>query len=177
VILGGWPFPLALCARAPRLKWLHQRQAGASNLLGSDLWGSGVVVTTSRGASNPLPIAEYAIAGILHFAKGFNRAAIDREAGAFDHRGYRPLLLQGKTVCVVGAGGIGLEVGRLCAALGMRVVGTRRREQPGALPQGFSEVGGADAIDRFLPESDFAVICCQWTPETTGLSTRTASPR
>src|SRR5258708_21194093 len=22
VILGGWPFPLALCARAPRLKWL-----------------------------------------------------------------------------------------------------------------------------------------------------------
>ena len=68
-----------------------------------------------------------------------------------------------------GAGGIGLEVGRLCAALGMRVVGTRRREQPGALPQGFSEVGGADAIDRFLPESDFAVICCQWTPETTGL--------
>jgi glyoxylate/hydroxypyruvate reductase len=92
VILGGWPFPLALCARAPRLKWLHQRQAGASNLLGSDLWGSGVVVTTSRGASNPLPIAEYAIAGILHFAKGFNRAAIDREAGAFDHRGYRPLI-------------------------------------------------------------------------------------
>jgi glyoxylate/hydroxypyruvate reductase len=169
VILGGWPFPLALCARAPRLKWLHQRQAGASNLLGSDLWGSGVVVTTSRGASNPLPIAEYAIAGILHFAKGFNRAAIDREAGAFDHRGYRPLLLQGKTVCVVGAGGIGLEVGRLCAALGMRVVGTRRREQAGALPQGFSEVGGADAIDRFLPESDFVVICCQWTPETTGL--------
>jgi len=169
VILGGWPFPLALCARAPQLKWLHQRQAGASNLLGSDLWGSGVVVTTSRGASNPLPIAEYAIAGILHFAKGFNRAAIDREAGAFDHRGYRPLLLQGKTVCVVGAGGIGLEVGRLCAALGIRVVGTRRREQPGALPQGFSEVGGADAIDRFLPESDFVVICCQWTPETTGL--------
>jgi glyoxylate/hydroxypyruvate reductase A len=133
------------------------------------LWGSGVVVTTSRGASNPLPIAEYAIAGILHFAKGFNRAAIDREAGAFDHRGYRPLLLQGKTVCVVGAGGIGLEVGRLCAALGIRVVGTRRREKPGALPQGFSEVGGADAIDRFLPESDFVVICCQWTPETTGL--------
>ena len=39
VIIGGWPFPLDLRARAPRLKWLHQRQAGASNLLGSDLWG------------------------------------------------------------------------------------------------------------------------------------------
>jgi phosphoglycerate dehydrogenase-like enzyme len=135
-----------------------------------DIKGSEVVVTTSRGAANPLPIAEYAIAGILYFAMGLNRAAIDRAAGAFDHRAYRPLLVEGKTVCVVGAGGIGLEVGRLCAALGMRVVGTRRQPQPGApLPQGFSEIGGAEAIDRFLPESDFVVICCQWTPETTGL--------
>jgi D-2-hydroxyacid dehydrogenase (NADP+) len=170
IIIGGWPFPLDLRARAPRLKWFHQRQAGASNLLGSDLWGSDVVVTTSRGASNPLPIAEYAVGGILHFAMGLNRAAIDREAGAFDHRAYRPLLVQGKTVCVVGAGGIGLEVGRLCAALGMRVVGTRRSIEPGApLPQGFGELAGAGELDRLLPESDFVVICCQWTRETTRL--------
>src|SRR6266851_4965658 len=38
VIVGGWPFPLDLRARAPRLKWFHQRQAGASNLFDSDLW-------------------------------------------------------------------------------------------------------------------------------------------
>jgi glyoxylate/hydroxypyruvate reductase len=170
VIIGGWPFPLDLRARAPRLRWFHQRQAGASNLFDSDLWGSNVVVTTSRGAANPLPIAEYAIAGILHFAMGLNRAAIDRAAGSFDHRAYRPLLVEGKTACVVGAGGIGLEVGRLCAALGMRVVGTRRQMPPGAAPPpGFSELGGAEAIDRFLPQSDFVVVCCQWTPETTGL--------
>jgi hypothetical protein len=79
VIIGGWPFPLDLRAKAPRLKWLHQRQAGASNLLGSDLWGSNIVVTTSRGVANSLPIAEYAVAGILHFAMGFHRTAIDRE--------------------------------------------------------------------------------------------------
>jgi phosphoglycerate dehydrogenase-like enzyme len=170
VMIGGFPVPPDLRARAPRLKWFHQRQAGASNLFDSDLWGSDVVATTSRGASNPLPIAEYAVAAILHFAMGLNRAAIDRAAGAFDHRAYRPLLIEGKTVCVVGAGGIGLEVGRLCAALGMRVVGTRREVQPGAaLPPGFSELGGAEAIDRFLPRSDFVVISCQWTPETTGL--------
>jgi phosphoglycerate dehydrogenase-like enzyme len=152
------------------LKWFHQRPAGASNLLMGDLWGSRVVVTTSRGLGNNLAMAEYALAGILHFAKGFHRAAVDREAGVFDHRAYRPLLLEGKIACVVGAGGIGLDVGRLCAALGMRVVGTRRhrqRDQP--LPPGFSELGGAGDIDRFLPASDFVVVCCQWTPETTRL--------
>ena len=162
VILGGWPFPLDLRARAPRLKWFHQRPAGASNLLRGDLWGSDVTVTTTRGAGNTLAMAEYAVAGILHFAKGLDRAVVDRQAGAFDHRGYRPLLIEGKTVCVVGAGGIGLEVGRLCAALGMRVVGTRRDPQRDAgMPTGFSELGGAADLDRLLPESDFVVICTQ----------------
>src|ERR1043165_6605597 len=88
VILGGWPFPLDLRARAPRLKWFHQRPAGASNLLRGDLWGSDVIVTTSRGLGNTLAMAEYALAGILHFAKGLHRAAVDRDAGAFDHRVY-----------------------------------------------------------------------------------------
>ncbi|MBV9827014.1 MAG: D-2-hydroxyacid dehydrogenase [Alphaproteobacteria bacterium] len=172
VIVGGWPFPLDLRSRAPQLKWLHQRQAGASNLIGSDLWGSDVVVTTSRGAANPLPIAEYAVAGIMHFAMGLHRAAIDREAGRFDHRAYRSWLLQGKTVCVIGAGGIGQEVGRLCAALGMRVIGTRR--QPGgALPEGFSEISGPDQLDALLAAADVVAVCCQWTPETTGLMNHT----
>jgi phosphoglycerate dehydrogenase-like enzyme len=170
IILGGWPFPFDLRARAPRLKWFHQRPAGASNLLRSDLWGSDVIVTTSRGVGNTLAMAEYAVAGILHFAKGLDRAILDRAASAFNHRAYRPLLLHGKTVCVVGAGGIGLEVGRLCAALGMRVRGTRRHPQSGApLPPGFAELGGAADLDRFLPDSDFVAICCQWTPETTRL--------
>jgi phosphoglycerate dehydrogenase-like enzyme len=179
VILGGWPFPLDLRARAPRLKWFHQRPAGASNLLMGDLWGSRVMVTTSRGMGDTLAMAEYAVASILHFAKGLHRAAVDRGAGAFDHRAYRPLLLEGKTACVVGAGGIGLDVGKLCAALGMRVLGTRRHPPPvQPLPLGFSELGGAGDLDRFLPDSNFVVICCQWTRETPGArsSTRRPSP-
>src|SRR5207244_2823314 len=99
VILGGWPFPLDLRARAPRLKWFHQRPAGASNLLLGDLWGSDVAVTTTRGLGNTLAMAEYAVAGILHFAKDLDRAIRDRDAGTFDHRAYRPLLIQGKTAC------------------------------------------------------------------------------
>src|SRR5690242_13027272 len=54
VILGGWPFPLDLRARAPRLAWFHQRPAGASNLRLGDLWGSDVMVTTSRGVGSTL---------------------------------------------------------------------------------------------------------------------------
>src|ERR1700722_8598567 len=147
IILGGFPFPLDLRARAPNLKWFHQRPAGASNLLRGDLWGSDVTVATSRGVGSTLAMAEYAIGAFLYFAKSFNRVATDRAAGAFDHRAYRSLLLDGKTACVVGAGGIGRDVGRLCAALGMRVVGTRRAPDPGApLPPGFTALGGAGDV-------------------------------
>ncbi|MGH8068477.1 MAG: D-2-hydroxyacid dehydrogenase [Candidatus Entotheonellia bacterium] len=175
IILGGFPFPLDLRTRAPRLRWFHQLQAGASNLLRGDLWGSDVLVTTSRGYGNTRAMAEYVLASLLHFARGLHQAAHDRERQRFDHRTYRPLLLQGKTVCVVGAGGIGQEVGRLCASVGMRVIGTRRRVAPETiLPAGFSRLEGPERLYALLEESDGVVVCCQWTPETTKLIGREA---
>jgi phosphoglycerate dehydrogenase-like enzyme len=171
IVIGGWPFPLDLRARAPRLKWFHQRPAGASNLRPGDLWRSDVIVTTSRGSANALAIAEYAVAGLLHIAKGLHRASVDRDTGVLNARSYGPLLLHGKTACIVGAGGIGQEVGRLCAALGMRVVGTRR-QRPAELSPGFAEIGGAGDLDRLLPNSDIVVVCCQWTLETDRLFNR-----
>ena len=175
IILGGFPFPLDLRARAPRLRWFHQLPAGASNLLRGDLWGSDVVVTTSRGHGNTRAMAEYVLASLLHFARGLHRASHDRERHRFDHRLYRPVLLEGKTVCVVGAGGIGREVGRLCAGAGMRVIGTRRQVTPGAaLPAGFSRLESAEHLHALLAESDAVAVCCQWTPATTGLIGREA---
>jgi phosphoglycerate dehydrogenase-like enzyme len=175
IILGGWPFPLDLRARAPRLQWFHQRPAGASNLLRGDLWGSDVIVTTSRGYGNTLPMAEFVLAGFFHFARGLHMAYRDQRRHRFDHRTYRPVLLQGKTVCVVGAGGIGQDVGRLCAGTGMRVIGTRRHKpSETARPPGFTCLEGSDRLHDLLGESDFVAICCQWTPETTKLIGREA---
>src|SRR5205823_5984445 len=120
VALGTFPFPKDLRSRAARLRWFHQLPAGASNLRHGDLWGSDVTVTTSRGLGNTLPMAEYVLAAILHFVKGFHRAAPDRTRHEFEHRAYLPRLLRGKTVCVVGLGGIGRDVARLCEAVGLR---------------------------------------------------------
>jgi phosphoglycerate dehydrogenase-like enzyme len=175
VILGGFPFPLDLRARAPRLRWFHQLPAGASNLLRGDLWESDVIVTTSRGRGNTRPMAEYVLASLLYFARGLHHASRDRSRHRFDHRTYRPLLIQGKTVCIVGAGGIGLEVGQLCASAGMRVTGTRRRVTADtALPAGWSRLEGPQRLHALLAESDAVVVCCQWTPETTRLIGREA---
>jgi phosphoglycerate dehydrogenase-like enzyme len=175
VILGGWPFPLDLRSRSHRLRWFHQLPAGASNLIRGDLWESDVIVTTSRGYGNTLAMAEYVVACFFHFARGLQFADLERQNHRFDHRDYRPIVLQRKTVCVVGAGGIGREVGQLCAAAGMRVVGTRRRQLPSAaLPPGFIRIEAADRLHELLSEADCVAICCQWTPETTRLIGREA---
>jgi phosphoglycerate dehydrogenase-like enzyme len=86
VICVRFPFPLDLLARAPRLKWLHQTPAGASNLRIGDIWGSQVMVTTSRGLNNALPIAEYVLATMLLFAKSLPQAFKDQARRAFDRQ-------------------------------------------------------------------------------------------
>lgn len=168
VILTGFPVPIDLRARSARLRWVHQTPAGASNLLRCDLWGGDVPVTTSRGLGNTLAIAEYVIASFLYFARDLQRAEADRAAGVLHRPSYRPTLLAGQTACVVGVGGIGADVGRLGAALGLRMIGTRRSPDT-PKPEGFEHVGGADELHAQLAESRFVAVCCQWTPETDGL--------
>jgi phosphoglycerate dehydrogenase-like enzyme len=167
VICIRFPFPLDLRARAPRLKWLHQTPAGASNLRLGDLWGSPIAVTTSRGYNNALPIAEYILATMLLFAKSLPQAFRDQARRAFDRREYRPVLLQGKTLGVVGLGGIGAEAARLAKAVGMQVVATRRsvtvaQEQT----QGVDDLLPSSGLPTLLEQSDFVALCAQWTPET-----------
>jgi phosphoglycerate dehydrogenase-like enzyme len=175
IIIGGWPPPLDLRSRAPRLRWFHQIPAGVSNLLGTDLWGSDVIVTTSRGHGNTRPMAEYVLATFLYFSRGLHMAYRDRQRHEFDHRSYSPILLSGKTACIVGAGGIGQDVARLCTGVGMRVVGTRRQIKAGTpLPAGFTRLENAGSLHGLLSQSDFVAICCQWTPETTKLIGRQA---
>lgn len=167
IVLLGWPPVKNLAARAPHLKWVHQLPAGASNLFDTDLWTSEVTITTSRGLTNKRPMAEYVLAGFLHYSRGLHLSYRDRARRRFDHRSYDPIVVRDKTACIVGAGGIGEEVADLCVAAGMRVVGTRRRVESGsARPRSFARLESAAALIELLGESEFVAVCCPWTKET-----------
>ena len=175
IMLVGWPPVKDIRARAPRLKWVHELPAGASNFLDTDLWGSDVIVTTSRGLTNRRPMAEYVLTSFLHFSRGLHLSYRDQRRHQFDHHTYDPIIIRDKTVCIVGAGGIGQEVAQLCAAAGMRVVGTRREvSSQAALPNGFARLESAQALHELLRESEFVAVCCPWTQETTHLIGREA---
>jgi len=91
IALLGWPPLKDIRARAPRLKWVHELPAGASNFLDTDLWGSDVIVTTSRGLTNRRPMAEYVLASFLHFARGLHLSYRDLWMHRFDHHTYEPI--------------------------------------------------------------------------------------
>jgi phosphoglycerate dehydrogenase-like enzyme len=171
VLLVGYPVPTRLAQRTPGLVWAHHTQAGVSNLVGTDLWTSSVPLTSSRGAVGATPIAEYVVAGALHFARGLHEGTRQKAAGKFTRGGYQDMVtLRGATMGIIGLGGIGQEVARLSRALGMRVVATRRSiARPTTDVDGADLVLPADAILEVAAQSDFLAVCSQLTPETQGM--------
>jgi phosphoglycerate dehydrogenase-like enzyme len=169
VLLVGFPVPDGLAALSPRLVWAHHTQAGVSNLAGTDLWGSQVTLTSSRGAVAATAIAEYALAAAAHFARGLHEGTRQKAAGQFTRDGYQMRTLRGATIGIIGLGGIGQEVARLSRAAGMRVIGTRRSvTAPLADADGADLVLPAARILEVAADSDFLVVCAQLTAQTRG---------
>ena len=118
---------LAPAALGPR----HQRRGRRGGPQGRPAGrGPGAVVITTSSGVHAVPLAEFAILGLLALAKDLPRFVEDQRARAWPEV-RRPLReLRGETLLLVGLGDIGLEVARLGKALGMRTVGFRRTEGP-----------------------------------------------
>ena len=159
ILLLAWPPPRVLRHRAPRLRWVHQLQAGVSNLRPCDLWGADLLVSSGRGLVSSQPIAEWAVGAILALAKDFPRA-VARQQEALVRRDLRAIQIAGKTVGILGLGGIGTRVAELCASLGLRVWAARRDVAAGA-PPAVERLFGPTEIAAMVADCDFVVECAQ----------------
>jgi phosphoglycerate dehydrogenase-like enzyme len=158
-----FPPPLRIASRAPRLRFVHQLPAGVSNLSRGDLWQGSIPVTSGRGAGSTVPIAEWAIAVSLSLCKELPRAFSQRAAGQLDRQAFGGRQVAGKTLAVVGLGGIGQQVARLGRALGLRVIGTRRSQAP---VEHVDRLYPPSALHAVLAQSDLVVVASQLTAET-----------
>ena len=167
----GFGLPREAFRRARELRWVHTAAAGVSGILYPELRESDVILTNAAGVYAE-PMAEHALAMILHFARALDVAAAARERGEWARdriagEGSPVRELAGRCVGVAGYGGAGGAVGRKAAALGMRVWGLRR--SPGAEPpREVERMLGPDELERLAGESEYLVICLPETPETAG---------
>ena len=152
------------------LRWVHTATAGVSPALAA-LKGSGVTVTNSRGI-HAEPMADWVLAAVLHFARGFDHAVRAQSQS----RWTKDAFTDGSTgfpeakdlrLGVFGLGGIGCAVAKRGLALGMKVMGIRRRPGQGG-PAGVKVVGGLEALGTLALASDILAITVPRTPETAG---------
>lgn len=123
-----WGSPNLPALLATGARWVQVMGVGIERFPLDEL-GSDQVLACARGATG-IPIGEFAIAAMLSWAKGMPDVWIDDvpENGWFSDQ--RISGLHGKTVVIVGVGGIGTHVANLALAFGMRVIGVRRRDLP-----------------------------------------------
>ena len=112
-------------------------------------------------------MGEVVLEMMLMFAK--DAPACLQMKQAREWRRYKPKLLRGQTVGILGLGNIGREIARLCGAFGMKVIGLRRSAGPERPFPEVDRVYPREQLHQLLAESDFVVLALPLTKETRGL--------
>ena len=166
----GWVAPPGTFERARRLRALVWCHSGCDELDFSALKARGVRVANVRGA-NAVSVAEHAMALMLGIAKRLvvkHKAVTEARSEPLGDE--RPesvgVVLEGKTLAVIGLGEIGRRIARHAGAFRMRVLGIRRH--PGRSQEHVDEIHGPDALHHVLAQADFVVLATPITRETEG---------
>ena len=160
-------------ADAAGLRWIQTTSSGVGprvRELGLDQ--RGITITTARGL-HAAPLTEFTFMALLMHAKGY--AHLRREQDARRWRLYCSDSLAGKTLSIVGMGGIGRRIAAAGKAFGMRVNGLVRDESTvTAADLGIDNVFRQAALHAMLEETDALVLCAPETPATRDLLDRAA---
>jgi hypothetical protein len=126
--------PTALANATSRLLWVHSYLAGMEGCSGlAPELINGRVFTNSKRLAGPA-IAEHAIAMLMSLATGlpsYAQAQMDSRWDRSRAAGARFGELRGKSLLVVGLGGIGTEIAWRANSLGMLVTATRNSSREG----------------------------------------------
>lgn len=148
---------------AAKFRLLHIPGAGVDGIDTAALPDGAILCNVYE---HQIPIAEYVIHAILEWQIRLCKLA------AFDPEKWTELYaarsfhgeLCGKTVGIVGYGGIGHEIARRAAAFGVRLL---------AFDLYAKDANGVECLTgdlkTLLAESDFVVLCCPLTDETRGM--------
>ena len=126
-------------------------------------------------------MAQYVIGAILDHAHGFWRLASYRDVRDWSvRRQFRSRVLVGRTLGLLGYGGVGARAAQIAHALGMRVIAVRRSgDDPASAPPAVpipgieaidagpepAEIWGLDGLDWLLAQSDYFACTVPLTAE------------
>jgi phosphoglycerate dehydrogenase-like enzyme len=163
VIAPTVPWLPELLARTSGVGWIHFLSSGVEKIWGMKVDWSAYTLTSSKGV-HAVPISEYVLGAMLHFAKRFDQFTAQSQEALWQREWLSELT--GAEVLIVGAGSIGRAVAERCRFLGMRprlLARTARRDSE------FGDVLGFDDLAMAVATADYLVVAVPLTPATTGL--------
>jgi phosphoglycerate dehydrogenase-like enzyme len=160
-----------ILAAAPSLHWVQVFSSGVENCVANPVMHQGSKLLTNGQRIGSPALAEHAIAMMMALARGLDVYHSNQLNGVWQRNislGSGEFMdLDGRTVLVVGLGGIGTQTAKRAYALGMRVVATRgsRREGPAYVDY----VGLADEVNQLAAQADVVINTAPLTERTRGM--------
>lgn len=149
---------------APNVRWVHSLSAGVESIVFPELGASPVPLTNAAGVYAP-SLAEFAMLGILYFAKDIAR--MNRAKAASKWEQFLVEEIRYSTLGIVGYGGIGRETARRAKAFGMKVLAMRRK--PATPDENVDEFFTQDRMRDLITRSDYLLVSAPLTPDTRGM--------
>ena len=156
-------------ARLPKLRYVGILATGV-NVIDLDAARERGIVVTNVPAYSTASVVQLTLALLLELTQRVGHHANSVRQGNwvkskdFAYWDFPLVELDGLTMGLVGFGSIAQGVARVAQSLGMRVLATRRSQQPLEVP----DVRTVD-LDTLFRESDVLSVHCPLTPETRGL--------
>jgi phosphoglycerate dehydrogenase-like enzyme len=157
-------------AKAKKLQWIQWLGAGVERCVTVPAVQQRQPLITNMQRAAAGSMAEHVMAMMLTLSRRFGYYFEEQHDGHWSAADpNRPEIsdLEGKTVLVVGLGGIGTEVAKRAHAFGMRVTATRASGRTG--PDYVSYVGLPEELPTLAKDADFVVNCTPLTQATTGI--------
>ena len=155
----------ALISRAPKLRVVGRLGVGLDNIDVAGCEARGIDVIPATGA-NALAVAEYVVCTVMVLLRGAYQSSAEVAAGKWPRSALgEGRETAGKTLGVVGFGGIGRRVAKLAQGLGMKVLATDpaiAADAPVWRESGVAYRG----LDDLLVESDAVTLHVPLAPET-----------
>ena len=164
-----------IAKRGTSLKWIQIMRAGIDSCARFPEIAERGIVATNFQRILAKPIAEHAISLMFAFSRKLYVFRDEQLTGQWNgdiREGRRTLTaglqeVSGRTMLVVGLGGIGSEVARIAHALGMRVIATRNSRREG--PDFVEYVGLSHELNELATQADVVVSTLPLTPGTANL--------
>jgi phosphoglycerate dehydrogenase-like enzyme len=165
VVSGLWNN--RLLERAAKLRFIQSIGAGTDQFDRQSLKARQIRLASAQGV-NANAVSEHAMALMLAMQRRLPEARDNQHKqvwrGMISDLTQREDELGGKTLLIVGLGGIGSRLARLAKAFGMRVIGIKRDLSRGA--EAVDAVCGLAELKVMLPEADYVALTCPLTSET-----------